>query len=967
MLKATRPQRHILKINSKRLRRHNWKLTLTREEAFANGELIALGESQVLRMIDEMVNKKSTIANRYFKIKDHIEKLQNQETSNKNKKKISKLYDKIDDLLFEKNYIMIVFNTKDDYKKAVRNGVYINNVKFKRLYGTTVGIKKNTIIFVSENIHEDLYKKIENDRNPNVKIVPAKYEAYMSLCSSVSEPVGLDILKSEEILVVHDHITKFKSDATEVKSCKGDEPIIENIEDMDMELEQSDGNGIIRPDLSEEFAKILGQDYIPSGFCIRNSFCKGMVYSFPINEWVDKIAIQKYGKNSIVKDVWGNNRDVRNVKLILTTSMLKLWNAYDSMSHYLECCKKNGHEFSVTKVIPRELENERYMTYQFLQSLHLDDSQIHELVKPTIDELKDVLGGDYRKSVLYLRGKNMTDENIQLNDADFIQALMIDNRMIDDPFVKHRIYNMLQKSIDQAKVGVVKIRGNYTHIAGDIYGLAEYIFGIEGKNGKVGEGLLNANEFYSNYWNKRNVKKVVAMRAPMCTHANIRILKLKNNKELSYWYRYMPNCTIFNSWDSTCESLSGCDKDGDSIITTDNNIIMDGVRDLPPLICKLGNVDKEIVNQRLLEKSNLNGFNNNVGSVTNRATSIRNKMCLFEEDSPEYIELEKREMAIQRIQQSVIDSIKTGKSEKIPKSWYSYSANKIITQEMVDKQIKLEKEKENDCKRKNEEYIPPKVLLKADTEDIVNKKMFNLKILADKKPYFMIYIYNNLKKKYKQYIESCNVHSLRRFSLTLDELLKLDDKNDSQKLFVEWYYKKLPTDNAPSLMNKICWLVENEFLNILKPKEKEFDYKILMTDTGYNTENYKKIQTLYREYKKKVQSYMIDNSIQRMDSDDLKKSRRVFLFEFRKKAYKICSGAEELCNIVVDICYRSEGSKQFAWDISGRQIIKNLLSKNNNEITYFEKDDNGDIEYAGDRFTLKKKHVTEEELNGYNS
>ena len=62
-------------------------------------------------------------------------------------------------------------------------------------------------------------------------------------------------------------------------------------------------------------------------------------------------------------------------------------------------------------------------------------------------------------------------------------------------------------------------------------------------------GLLKKGEFYSRYWNDRN-DKVVAFLCSMTCHNNIRILKLVNNDEVNYWYRYM-NTTIFNSWDTT--------------------------------------------------------------------------------------------------------------------------------------------------------------------------------------------------------------------------------------------------------------------------------------------------------------------------------------------------------------------------------------------------------------------------------
>ena len=53
---------------------------------------------------------------------------------------------------------------------------------------------------------------------------------------------------------------------------------------------------------------------------------------------------------------------------------------------------------------------------------------------------------------------------------------------------------------------------------------------------------------------------------------------------------------------------------------------------------------------------------------------------------------------------------------------------------------------------------------------------------------------------------------------------------------------------------------------------------------------------------------------------------------FEAECYKICDNPYELANIVLDICYNTKNSKQFAWDICGDIFIKNILNKNNNKI-----------------------------------
>ena len=47
----------------------------------------------------------------------------------------------------------------------------------------------------------------------------------------------------------------------------------------------------------------------------------------------------------------------------------------------------------------------------------------------------------------------MNESNIENLDDDFVKEIMIDKRMIDDPFVQNAIYQLIKNRIDEAKVG----------------------------------------------------------------------------------------------------------------------------------------------------------------------------------------------------------------------------------------------------------------------------------------------------------------------------------------------------------------------------------------------------------------------------------------------------------------------------------------------------------------------------------
>lgn len=554
MSKQLYSPRFILKIQSSRLRESKWSLNIGLKEARGNEELIQLGDSQILRFIRELSNMNYT-EEEIQKVKTEIKKQKKEKSCNKNKTKINDLYEKLDSMLYIKDYISIVFDKKSDFDRATnREGIKINGVKFKRIVGTTGGIKQNSVMFCSELIYDKLKDKLDNGRNKEIPIVPAKLEAYKALACSVSQPVT----NTKRILVIKDGLVNIKDKVIKV-SDNGDDYKVEHNVEYEAEKEFCDGSCMIRPSLSEQWAIDLGlyhyenevkvADYIPSGFNTRYAFEKGMLVTYDFEMFAKEVA-----NNYIVKDAWGNDKDIREIDIIFTTNMLKLWNAYDSIEDYIENCDKNGYELSVTKVTPKRLELKRNMNYQYLQSYNFSDNDIKELCSETVNNINEVLGLDVSKSILFSQGINITKDNIEnKSNCDFIQALTIDENVLKDSYVKSKLYGMIDKKIREAKKGVIQVDGCYSIICGDMYALCQSMFGLEIT------GLLDKGEFYSYNWSSKGVNEIVSYRSPMTSHNNISKKKLKYNEELKKWFKYIKTMTVFNAWDTTCDSMNGAD------------------------------------------------------------------------------------------------------------------------------------------------------------------------------------------------------------------------------------------------------------------------------------------------------------------------------------------------------------------------------------------------------------------------
>ena len=931
--------RLVYKIETKMLKRAKWSLKLPLKDAMRNCPevIVALNDSQCLRFIDD-INGEDDINDKVRCIQRKIRTIKKKPKNPNNKMLISQYYDAMYGYQFQKDYICVVMNSNADYDRA-NIGFSIDYgdingkpcvVNYRRLLGTNGGIKNSTIVFVNEKIYPELKRKLDNGRDMTKKLVPAKLEAYQALICSGSTPLP----PPKGFIVVSDCITHFKEDVILIDDSGGDEPKLTYEKDYEIEHVDSDGFGLMTPAYARVVNEFLNGDAAReiSGMNTRYAWEKGVVYTFDFVDFAEREA-----GSYMVIDAWGEPRDVRDADVILTTSMLKLWDCYQSWEDYYENCVKNRYQFCVTKTTPEELECVRDTNYQFLQDYELTDDELYALCKPTIDEIKDVLGLDYRKSLAFLCGSGLNDDNVLRRSGDdgqdYLRALLIDKRMINDPYVRRRIYNQIRNRIVMAERGIIHVHGNYQMISGDPYALAQHFFGLPVT------GLLKSGEVYSRYWIDANADEVVCFRAPMTCRNNIRKMRLNKSDKAAYWYQYIKSALIYNAFDTSCEAMNGADKDGDTNMITDNEILIRNTHNDPTIICAQKSAEKIIPTEDDIIKANKLAFNDDIGTVTNRITSMIEVRAGFDKESDEYRKLSYRIMCGQKYQQDTIDRAKGIISNPMPEYWYSL----------------------RDC-----------IVRDEDDDETIRRKEFNYRIAAYRKPYFMTYVYPKLRTEYNKYIRNNKKSVIRRFGdlgvQSPDDLADIQNKTFEMAEFYDYYLRQMPVGDNACVVNRISVLFENEFNGALGKIAKAinvegFDYSIMKSGTVYSKTDYKRIKELHQEYCQRVIQLERRKKTERIDEFDCFLKHQLISEWFRSECFKICTNENELCDIILDICYRTEGTKQFAWDICGEVIVNNLLAKNQNTITYpATVETDGDFVFAGNHFQMNTVIIGKENV-----
>lgn len=929
MAKQKTTQQFVFKINSTLLAKNNWDLILPLERARrVPGLVVSLADSQILTWINQ-INGTTNYDSEAKRIKKEIKFLKKQPNSLENKKNIADKYKELYNLQFKEDYVSLIIDKPSDYERA-NKGFKINGLSYKRLLCTTNGVKTSTVVYASEKsiivdskkttMVQELRRRIDNGRNMNEPLVPAKLSAYEALCASNSIPVSWP----KGIIIVKDCIIDFKSDVINITDKPGEkEPSVEFLENQDVSNNCSDGCSMMLPSLARKWNGELTGDYEHElGGCnLRCAWTKGMAFPFDYIRFAEEVmgASDENPERYFIEDVWGKKRDVRESELIITESQLKLTSSYKSWEDYYRNCIDNGYTLRVAKTAPHEVDNVRQLNYQFIQSLPMSDDDIDELISPTISEIKDIVGMNVDKTIAYLCGSGFDSDSIEYADT-IAKALMIEPKMISDPYIQSKLKKMIERRIRDAKIGVLDVHGNFQIISGDLYALCESMFGLKP------EGLLKAGQLYSKYWKDCGVKKVLCARAPM---SNIHSLMSQNicyDDRVADWYQFMPTVVVVNGHDTMPAALNGFDQDGDLLFTTDNEPMLRNQANIPALFCPQKKATKVIVTEEDVVSANRAGFGSKIGSITNRITAMTSLMANYEPGSKEYETLRYRTQCGQKLQQEEIDKAKGIIPVKMNPEWYVWSANKI--------------DYEN------------------DSEEEIERKKFNQKICAHKKPYFFQYNYLSLKRDYDKYVKTSEENAISIYKKTLYDMLQSDNLTDEEQKFIENYKKRLPLDISPSVMNRICWAVERETNNLNFFNSSDYSCYNIYASVPYNEEIYDIIKLICDNYRSSIKKESKNILIKNENSSEFSQNTSEVLEYYIKEMHIQCPNEEVLCDILIDLCYNSTKkdrySKEILWAACGNVVVNRLLKSHSYKMRYPIKSDNPDFICCGTGFKMQE-------------
>ncbi|GKS09446.1 hypothetical protein YDYSY3_04460 [Paenibacillus chitinolyticus] len=578
----------------------------------------------------------------------------------------------------------------------INEGFLYNGRRFVRFGKSSSQAKDGMTVFVDQSYYAGLMERSQLGVPVRQCVIP-KYESYRCLIFSSCQFVETEklpyivmvdeykkILPAQHVRYASIQDKEYTNPATgETNVYKNQKRIEEGYHDVG--LSPFDGFGVHTKEVSEAFSRALGLDYTPAGYQIRLPFLKGMSVEAPIRDFYREQGITH------VQDIFGESHPVEKIDCIWNVSMWKAYGIFKegfgekAWKTYLERLQTYGYQIGLSKFTHHTKDIPVYakLNFQYLQCLDLNNpaysrqfkqpdkdydildennhGKIIKLSRYTTDLFEKIIKGNKFYTLKFL-GIHDTDTNSLT--SKYIQAVLINDRMLTDPPFRNLLKRKLNKAITQMKYGKIYTEGFYHIIVGDIIGYLEYCAGLDVK------GCLDAGQFYAP---SLPDGECLSFRSPLVDPSEVNKVRLVRNEITNKYLKYFKDqdlCMI-NLHDLTLPQQGGADEDGDSFFLTTNEILIGSKIDKPIVIDM---DDKQAVTPVDYNAENIlhyecNSRDNRIGEITNIATAILNQVT---EDEGSRKRNEDNISLLRLYQGKEIDFIKTGYRWTLSKQLRTY-------------------------------------------------------------------------------------------------------------------------------------------------------------------------------------------------------------------------------------------------------------------------------------------------------
>lgn len=571
-----------------------------------------------------------------------------------------------------------------ELRRILNDGFSYNGTHYVRFGKSASQGKDGITAFVDKSIYQELLVASQLDIKVSDCVI-SRYEAQrcliFSTCELIEDYMPYIVVIDEYTKTIENQYIRYVVQKKKEYTDKEGKTKTYNSREIEegyhnIELSPFDGGGCHSRSVSEKAQEVLNLDYLPVGLQIRLPFFKG--YSIEFDDF--KVYLKDVLGVTTITDVFGIIHKVDDIDCLWNTSMFKGYSIFkdeygsDGWNKYLEVVKKYNYKLGISKHSHhmKDIDLKSKMNFQYLQCLdlyndkyvkqfkerdyknydilsHDNEGKMINIAKYTTELCEKIIKGDKFYTYKFLGINNTNDYE---PEGRYLEAVLVNDIMLQDPAVKQYIYRKLKKTITEMKYGKIYVDGFYHTLVLDVVGYLEYAAG------KKPVGCLKSNEFYCDTIPKG---KTLSFRSPLVCPSEVNEIQIVENDITKRWFSHFKHqdVVMVNMHDISMPQQGGADIDGDAVFLCHDEVIVDSKIN-KPIIIDID--DKATAKIKPYTKENItdyevNSRDNRIGEITNVATSVINSYT----DDQKYIEQNEDNVSLLRIfQGKEIDYQKTG-------------------------------------------------------------------------------------------------------------------------------------------------------------------------------------------------------------------------------------------------------------------------------------------------------------------
>lgn len=458
-----------------------------------------------------------------------------------------------------KDNIKTCNNVADIRSDIYENGFMCEGIKYVRFKRSSGSSRVGKCLFINERLYDVMHEwemcGIQVDEGQDIDL--AALEPYIAL--TLSSIIDTIEIKPENILVVDDYKSVFRERAIATRLVDG--RLVSKPEDVEISNSIWDGQSLMDRSLFGEYSN-------KGMLLLRARFFKSCCFNANIQQWFADHGIKKISQ----LNGYTRAKKIEDVKLITTPSSIK-YLKFGTLNQWLDTLETT---FGVVKYEKKThfFDGRMVQThYQLINTLQMTYEEVEQFIKPSLDYARMI-----KTDPAVLRHQ-ISYQYQSPDDTFYTKAVTSKNDIIyrllgmNDRFAKTKMYrnfcnDLIKSFIKNLRCGHVLVRGNYSTLCGNPIEMLKMAIGqFDGKS------IIERNTVHCEMF--ENGKELLGSRSPHVTIGNILVTKNIIRPEIARYMNPTNEIVYVNSiQENLLERLSGADFDSDTMMLTDNEILV---------------------------------------------------------------------------------------------------------------------------------------------------------------------------------------------------------------------------------------------------------------------------------------------------------------------------------------------------------------------------------------------------------